>query len=202
MNNYKICPTCDIKKLISEFKFKRGRDCNDCRKIRNEKDKLWHICNICHEGFKSEPDLINHRKNNHSLDERKKNGREASSYHSSMRMINGSKFGIHKKYKPFRSKLEYIFALWLKDREINIIYEKEAFALEDYNGLIIHYIPDFFIEKDNTYIEIVNQENKRNNKKATLFVEQYGKTFNFEIWSPKSFNDYGLIERYQKCLPI
>ncbi len=201
MKKYKICPSCNIEKPISEFKH-NARICHDCKKIINEKAKFHHICNLCNDAFKSLPDLINHRKNSHSFEECNKNHREASSYHASMRIINGGRFGIHKIYKPYRSKLEYIFALWLKDREIPIIYEKEAFALEDYNGLIIHYIPDFFIKEDNTYIEIVSQENRRNNKKATLFIKEYGKQFNLEIWTPKSFNDYGLIERYSDFLPV
>jgi len=131
-----------------------------------------------------------------------KNQRESASYHASMRIISGElTFGKNGRYKPYRSKLEYIFALWLKDREIPIIYEKEAFALEDYNNLIIHYIPDFFIEKDNTYIEIMNEYNKRNNKKTKLFVEEYGNVYKLEIWIPETFNDYGLIELYQEYLP-
>jgi hypothetical protein len=128
-----------------------------------------------------------------------KSARENISYFSSMNIINGKSTWLKQgKYAPYRSKWEYLFALWLKDRDIQIVYEKEAFEIIDYNGYKIHYIPDFYIEQEDKWIEICTKYNPRNNKKILLFKEQYG--YNIEIWTPKSFKDLELDKRYSKEL--
>lgn len=197
----KFCYCCDTEKPLREFT-RQKNICKICDKVKEAQRQLntqYYVCRVCKQKVHKREFTI-HNSTHRELSN--KIFKEDTSFRASEAIVyGGHKFGKNGLYKPYRSKYEYIFALWLQDQNLPIIYEQEYFTLEDYNGTEINYIPDFYLPHKNTYIEIIGNPNRRNNKKAFLFSQQYKFQYKIEIWIPKTFEELELIDRYQRFLP-
>jgi DNA polymerase III alpha subunit len=79
-----------------------------------------------------------------------------------------------------RSTWEADFARILKLLEIEYIYEKESFYLNDGEGWEGHYTPDFYIPSENKFYEIKGWMRELDQKKIDLFTKQYPQ-YNFQL---------------------
>lgn len=106
-----------------------------------------------------------------------KNRREASSYRATQKIISKqSTFGLRSfEGKKFRSKWEHSFAVYLKEIGIEYKFEEYGGGIENISGVLLHYIPDFYLPEYDIYIEIVNEMDKRLAHKMLMFQEQHDK---------------------------
>jgi len=131
---------------------------------------------------------------NMTLKERK----ELTSYYSTDMIISRrNSFGRSKKYSPYRSKGEYLYAEHLKDCGIEFEYERMSFEFTDKNNQIRNYIPDFYLPDRDVYIEIKPYKTDRGNGQRRLFNEKIYQTqkehnIRIEILDKKALEDMGL----------
>lgn len=121
---------------------------------------------------------------------------ESSSYFASQQIIDKRTlfgFGITRKYHPYRSELELLYAEHLADCDIEFEYEPQAFEIKDENGIKLHYIPDFYLPESDKYIEIKKRKDQiKNHKKITLFKEQYP-SIKYEILTLTDLEDMKVL---------
>ncbi|PIZ86904.1 MAG: hypothetical protein COX92_02350 [Candidatus Nealsonbacteria bacterium CG_4_10_14_0_2_um_filter_40_15] len=72
-----------------------------------------------------------------------------------------------------RSNWEADFARILKLRNLHYQYEPKTFQLTKRNGEILHYTPDFYVPKQNTFYEIKGWFHDLDQEKMNLFERQY-----------------------------
>jgi len=72
-----------------------------------------------------------------------------------------------------RSNWEADFARILKLHHLDYQYEPKTFKLTRNNGQIMHYTPDFYVPKQNTFYEIKGWFHELDEEKMKLFKEQY-----------------------------
>jgi len=91
-----------------------------------------------------------------------------------------------------------MFSKYLIEQGVLFGYETEGIPLKRGDGAVIHYIPDFVIEgQPKKYVAIAATYSRSDNMKILLFSQQYPGE-HLEVWSPETFREYGLIERFGK----
>ncbi len=165
------CKDCKTKIHWQTAIYNKGK-CKSCshkhftgKKNNNYKNGQWiklHYCPIC-------------KKNIISYETWRKKGKCIKCWGKSRRGKNNSSFGITRhskniKYKNIymRSSWEVAYAKWLDKQKIKWKYEPKRFNLGK-----LTYVPDFYLPKQNLYIEIKGYFNKKTKQKMRLFKKVY-----------------------------
>ena len=92
------------------------------------------------------------------------------------------------KYKNimFRSSWEVIVAKWLDGKNYTWKYEPKRFY---FNNKKFTYLPDFYVEELNSYIEVKGWWRNQCKEKVKLFKKEYSK-LNLIIIDKKNINEY------------
>lgn len=85
---------------------------------------------------------------------------------------------LGRKFK-FRSKLEYIFAMWLDKNEAIWEYENYTFSYDATDGKIRHYTPDFYFPEFDFFIELKGRKFENTEHK----IKQTEKQHNIKIYT-------------------
>ncbi len=91
-----------------------------------------------------------------------------------------------------RSSWELKYAKYLDDNKIDYLYEPSSFKMI-INNKETTYRPDFFLIKENMFIEIKGYFRDEISKlKSDKFIELYGNDYNYDILMKKDLKNLGI----------
>lgn len=97
----------------------------------------------------------------------------------------------HQGVKRTRSSWETLVAEYFLRGGTDFYYEPEVFELLSSSGVVISYLPDFYLPADELYIEVKGFDWHGRLDKVQLFVEQTGN--NIEVWRQDDLQHLGIL---------